>query len=239
MQSCVSTAICNKTTHLPTRASSHSSNLWLERQKNDVYKKRQRYDNYRARSAYKLIEIDDKYQFLKPGKVVLDVGAAPGSWSQVIVDRLKLTKDDMHSGSTGMCLAIDLAAIQPLEGAVCIGNADFTSPFTQANILTWLNGRKVDCILSDMSPKVVGFKYMNHENSYALIRKLLPFAYNVLRRETGLLLFKLFQGEKTEDLCRELDAKFETVRRIKPDASRDDSSELYVLCRNYNCKTNS
>lgn len=216
------------------RQASLSSNAWLERQKKDVFVKKARYDNYRARSAYKLIEIDDKYKFLKPGKIVIEAGAAPGSWTQVIVDRLKLTDAD-HTSSTkpGLCLAIDIAAIQPLDGAICLGNADFTSPFTQAKILTWLDGRTADCVLSDMAPNVTGQKYLNHEKIIVLLKKLLPFAFQVLTRDTGVLLFKVWDGESTKELVDQLEKCFHRVKRIKPLASRGDSAEIFVLCQGF------
>lgn len=216
-------------------SSSHSSNLWLERQRNDIYVKKSRYDNYRARSAYKLIQIDDKYKFLQPGKVIIEAGAAPGSWTQVICERLKLASKDDKLSQKGMCLAIDIAAIQPVEGAICLGNADFTSPFTQAKILDWLNGRKADCVLSDMAPTATGQKCLSHTRIINLVTSLLPFTLEVLK-PGGIFLAKLWDGNEREQLVQNLRKSFETVKHLKPDASRSDSSELYIFCSGFKGK---
>lgn len=199
----------------------------------DVYSKMSRYDNYRARSAYKLIQLDDKFKFLKPGKVVLEVGAAPGSWTQVICERLKLSDKDVKSGERGMCIAVDRSAIAPVDGAICLGNADITSPFTQSKLLTWLDGRLVDCLLSDMAPNCTGQKYHNHDLIMSLIRSILPFGLEVLRPKSGLFLTKIFDGDQTENLVKYLDLHFERTRRVKPPASRGDSSESYILAQGY------
>lgn len=193
-----------------------------------------RYDNYRARSAYKLIEIDDKYKFLRPGKVVIEAGAAPGSWTQVICERLKLGEEDNKLAKQGMCLAIDIAAIEPVKGAICLGNADFTSPFTQAKILSWLDGRKVDCLLSDMAPPATGHKFFNHTRIIQLINSLMPFAIQVLKpgRES-VFVFKIWQGNETDELVERLRRLFDKVSFEKPPASHGDSSELFVFCSGF------
>lgn len=218
-----------------TRKASHSSHSWLERQRKDIYKKMARYDHYRARSAYKLIQLDDKYKFLSPGKVVIEAGAAPGSWTQVICERLKLAAEDTNriSKKSGVCIAVDLANIEPVEGAICIGNADITSPFTQGKILTWLDSRKVDCVLSDMAPNCSGQKYLDHERLVSLVRSLLSFALQVLNPGTGMFLFKLWDGCETNDLVKGLKQHFVHVHYVKPDASRGDSSEIYIVCRKF------
>lgn len=192
-----------------------------------------RYDNYRARSAYKLIQIDDKYKFLSPGKVVIEAGAAPGSWTQVICERLKLNEKDNKVAMSGLCLAIDIAAIQPVEGAVCLGNADFTSPFTQGKILTWLDGRKADCVLSDMAPSASGTKDFDHTKVVELVDSLIPFAYNVLKPGNSVFLAKIWDGAETTELVGKLRQSFDMVTRVKPDASRGDSSEIYIFCRGF------
>lgn len=215
-----------------------SSQSWLQRQRKDIYKKMSRYDNYRARSAYKLIQIDDKYKFLRPGRVVIEAGAAPGSWTQVICERLELdkTKHKQRNDNTknGLCLAIDIAAIEPVEGAVCLGNADFTSPFTQASILSWLDGRRADCVLSDMAPKATGQKFLNHTKILDLIHQLVPFAFQVLKEESkSVFLCKIWDGEDKEELENFLKLCFERVYMVKPDASRDDSAESYIYCEGF------
>lgn len=214
------------------RNASHSSSTWVDRQKKDVYTKLSRYDSYRARSAYKLIQIDDKYKFLQPGKIVIEAGAAPGSWTQVITQRLKLGDKQNQLAQRGMCIAIDKSAIQPVEGAICIGNADFTSTFTQAKLLSWLDGRQADCLLSDMAPRATGQKYFNHELIMELVDKFVFFALQVLR-EDGILLAKVFEGEKTQELLSRLAPSFKFVRYVKPQASYVDSTEKYLLARGF------
>lgn len=193
-----------------------------------------RYDNYRARSAYKLIQMDDKYKFLNPGSIVIEAGAAPGSWTQVICKRLQLTKDyNMTTNpKAGLCIAVDRSAIEPVDGAICIGNADFTSPFTQGKILTWLDGRRADCVLSDMAPNASGIKDFSHTEIVNLVRKLMPFTFQVLK-PGGVLLFKLWDGEETINLVASLKREFGSVRYVKPQASRGDSAEVFILCREY------
>ena len=210
----------------------HSSSQWLERQRKDLYAKMSRYDDYRARSAFKLIQIDDKYQILKPGSIVIEAGAAPGSWTQVICRRMRLSSENnkLTNPEAGLCIAVDISAIEPVDGAICIGNADFTSPFTQGKILTWLDGRRADCVLSDMAPKATGLKQFNHTLIVNLVKGLIPFSVEVLR-PGGDLLFKLWDGEETQEIVGRMRILFDTVLRVKPQASRGDSSEVYILCR--------
>lgn len=212
------------------RNASHSSESWLNRQRNDEYVKLARYHNYKSRAAFKLIQIDDKYKFLKPGKIVIDVGAAPGSWTQVICERLKL-KDDAEK--KGLCIAVDLRRVDPVEGAICLSNVDFTCPSTQSKLLDWLDGRLADVIVSDMSPDVSGQKYLDHERIMMLNHKLLPFAFKVLKPLEGYLLMKMFSGYETEHLVKSLEQIFESVQTVKPHASRGDSRESFILCMKY------
>lgn len=214
------------------RCASHSSHSWLERQKKDIYVRMSRYNNYRARSAYKLIQIDDKYKFLRPGIVVIEAGASPGSWTQVICERLKLNQSENQKAKSGLCLAIDIAAIEPVEGAICLGNADFTSPFTQAKLLTWLDGRQADCVLSDMAPNSSGQKYLDHTRIIKLVTRFIPFAIQVLK-PGGIMLAKIWDGNETEDLVKRLNQYFTKIHYMKPDASRDDSAEKYIVCMGF------
>lgn len=194
-----------------------------------------RYDHYRARSAYKLIQIDDKYKFLKPGKIVIEAGAAPGSWTQVICERLQLSTgcDTDGKDKSGLCIAVDIAAIPPVDGAICLGNADITSPFTQGNILTWLDSRRADCVLSDMAPNCSGQKSFDHTRAVNLVEGMLPFTLQILKPGHGVFLFKLWDGNETRGLVERLKSHFERVKFVKPPASRDDSAELYILCLSF------
>lgn len=235
--------------HCVRQSSSHSSHMWLERQKKDVYVKMSRYENYRARSAFKLKQLDDKFKFLRPGIAVLDVGAAPGSWTQVVCERLELKKGDelkAYTGSkegenindveTGMCIAIDIQPMTPVDGAICIGNADFTSPFSQAKLIDWLNGRKLDVILSDMAPNCSGSKSFDHESIIKLNYRLVRFANQVLKPNVGTLVSKIWDGDETKELCTALGQLFERVKIHKPPASRIDSAESYIICSKFKSK---
>lgn len=227
------------------RLKSHSSHSWLERQRKDIYVKLSRYENYRSRAAYKLIQLDDKYKFLKPGLIVIDAGAAPGSWTQVICERMNLhnesitdeendqEKQKIKKNKMGICIAVDLKKIEPVDGAICLSNVDFTSPFTQSKLLEWLDDRLVDCILSDMAPSASGQSYYDHEKIMRLNYQLLQFAMQVLKPKKGLLLTKYFDGSEMNEWIEKLKALFDTVVITKPDASRGDSREGYVLCRGY------
>lgn len=195
----------------------------------DLYIKKARYDGYRARSAYKLIQIDEKYKFLTPGKIIVDVGAAPGSWTQVICEKLDL----VGSPQNGKCISIDLNEFAPVDGAVCVGKADFTKPSTQENLVRWLKGQKVDCVLSDMAPSASGHKFLDHARIVNLVESLIPFSERVLKPGSGLLLAKLWNGDSVDALVDRLQKLFLKVDHVKPPASRDDSSELYILCREY------
>lgn len=219
-----------------SRYASHSSHSWLERQKKDVFRKMSRYDDYRARSAYKLIQIDDKYKFLKPGKIVVEAGAAPGSWTQVICERLDLVEKCKPNAKKGLCIAVDLGSMNPVEGAICLNNTDFTSSFTHAKILSWLDDRKVDCILSDMAPAASGLKDLDHTRLIQILRRLLPFSVQVLRPGSGVLLTKIWNGNQTKELVTELEYHFESVKMVKPEASRKDSAETYLLCQHFKHK---
>ena len=218
------------------RQASHSSHSWLERQRKDIYKKMARYDHYRARSAYKLIQIDDKYKFLKPGRIVIEAGAAPGSWTQVICERLHLSKEDRVGNKldkSGLCIAVDIAAIPPVDGAICLGNADITSPFTQGSILTWLDSRQADCVLSDMAPNCSGQKSFDHTRAVSLVKGIIPFTLQVLKPGHGVFLFKLWDGCETKELVEILQPHFRRLNYVKPPASRGDSAEIYVICRDF------
>lgn len=220
---------------------SSSSNIWMERQKKDIYVKMSRYENYRARSAFKLKQLDDKYKFLRPGLLVIDVGAAPGSWTQVVCERLKLVKNDEHKAGIepisgprpGMCIAIDIQPIAPVDGAICISNADFTSPFTQAKLISWLNKSKLDVILSDMAPSSSGNRGHDHQNIIKLNYKLISFAHQVLKPPTGWLITKIWDGNETFNLRKDLELLFKNVFIHKPLASRSDSSESYIICNGF------
>lgn len=202
----------------------------MDRHLRDEFVKKARYHNYRARSAFKLIQMDDRYRLLQPGMIVVECGAAPGSWTQVLVERLKLAPPD--SWRTGAVLAVDILNFAPVPGAICLPKTDFTNPLSQARIISALNDRKADLILSDMAPNVTGQHSYDHECILKLVYSAFQFATVVLK-PGGTFLTKLFNGSSTEQLITHLEQYFETIKQVKPAASRGDSTEMYILASKF------
>jgi 23S rRNA (uridine2552-2'-O)-methyltransferase len=199
---------------------SASSRQWLRRHVNDPYVQRSRKEGYRSRAAYKLIEIDDRDRILAPGAVVVDLGAAPGGWTQVSVKR---------AGPKGRVVAIDLLEMEPVAGATFV-RGDFAGPAGLAAVEAALAGARVDAVLSDMSPNISGIAITDQARSMALAELARDFALAHLK-PGGAFLVKLFQGAGYEEFHRSLRAAFAKVVVRKPDASRGESAELYVLAR--------
>jgi len=213
-----------KTRVKTARNRSVSSARWLERQLNDPYVARAKEEGWRSRAAYKLIEINERYRFLKPGQRIADLGAAPGGWSQVCV---KATGADKGRGRV---VGIDLVEIPPLPGAD-FHVLDFSSPEAPLLMKEWLGG-SADVVLSDMAPNTTGHKKTDHLRIMGLTELAADFACEVLT-EGGTFLAKVFQGGTEKDLLARLKCAFSVVRHVKPDASRKDSSELYVLAMGF------
>ena len=199
---------------------SHSSKQWLRRHVNDPYVQRSRKEGYRSRSAYKLIEIDEKDQLLKGGLVVVDLGAAPGGWSQVVARK---------AGPSGKVVAIDLLEMEPVSGVTFI-QADFGSKRGLAAVEAALGGRKADLVLSDMAPNMTGIAVTDQARSMELAEIARDFGLLHLQPE-GALLIKIFQGAGYDEYLKSLRAAFRKVVVRKPDASRDESAEQYLLAR--------
>jgi 23S rRNA (uridine2552-2'-O)-methyltransferase len=199
---------------------SASSKQWLHRHVNDPYVQRSKRDGYRSRSAYKLIEIDDKDRILKAGTLIVDLGAAPGGWSQVAAKKL---------GPGGRVVAIDLLEMAPIPG-VAIIRGDFAQADGLESVATALNGTRADGVLSDLSPNISGISISDQARSMALAELARDFALDHLRAG-GWFLVKVFQGEGYEEFHRSLKTAFTKVLVRKPDASRDESAELYILAR--------
>lgn len=202
-----------------------SSKRWLERQLNDPYVQAARREGYRSRAAYKLLEIDDKYRFLTPGSVVIDLGAAPGGWSQVAAARVCTGK------APGFVLGLDLLEIDPLPDVTLL-QADFMDDETLALIDGILAGRKADVVLSDMAAPATGHKQTDHIRIISLCEAALEFAEDVMA-PGGTFLAKVLQGGTEKSLLDKLKRGFENVRHVKPEASRSDSAELYVLAQGF------
>ncbi len=198
-----------------------SSRAWLERQLSDPYVARTKRDGYRSRAAYKLIEIDDKYRLLKSGARVVDLGAAPGGWSEIAAKRV---------GAKGSVVALDILEMKPIPG-VEILHLDFLESAAPDRLKEALGG-KADVVLSDMAANTTGHRQTDHLRIMALAEAAALFAREVLNAD-GNFLCKVLQGGTEATLLAELKRDFESVKHVKPPASRTDSAELYLLARGF------
>jgi 23S rRNA (uridine2552-2'-O)-methyltransferase len=195
-----------------------SSTRWLERQLNDPYVRRAKAENYRSRAAYKLLELDERFGLLKGVKSVVDLGIAPGGWSQVVRRRSPQAK----------VVGIDLLPTEPLDG-VAILQMDFMDESAPGKLRDALGG-SADLVLSDMAANTVGHQQTDHLRTMALVEAGLEFAREVLR-PGGAYVAKVLAGGADNDLVAQLKRSFATVKHAKPPASRKDSSEWYVVAQ--------
>jgi len=198
-----------------------SSRQWLERQLNDPYVRRAKREGYRSRAAYKLAEIDGKARFLKRGARVVDLGAAPGGWSQVAAERV---------GEKGRVVAIDVLDMEPLPGVEFL-RLDFLDAAAPARLQAMLNG-PADVVLCDMAANATGHRRTDHLKIMALVEAAAEFAREVLA-PGGTFLAKVIQGGTEQSLLASLKRDFAGVKHIKPPASRADSAELYVIATGF------
>lgn len=203
---------------------SHSSHQWLSRQLNDPYVRKAHAEGYRSRAAFKLVEIDDKHKILKRGQRVVDLGAAPGGWSQVAAERIGLEKGQ------GKIVAIDLLEIEPING-VEFAQMDFNDDDAPERLKEMLGGQ-ADVVLSDMAANTIGHRQTDHLKIVALVEMAADFARQVLA-PGGSFIAKVLQGGTEGELLAMLKRDFKTVKHIKPPASRKDSAELYVLATGF------
>jgi len=197
---------------------SKSSKAWLHEHINDAYVKKAQAEGFRSRAAYKLQEIDARDRLLAPGQTVVDLGAAPGSWSQMIARRI---------GSTGCLVAVDLLPVAPVAGAkVILG--DFREDEVLAAVEKALEGRSVDLVVSDMAPNLSGVAVSDQARSLHLCELALEFAAKHLK-VGGNFLVKTFQGGGQQEFRRAMEGQFKSVAVRKPDASRGRSAEVYLL----------
>jgi len=201
-----------------------SSKLWLERQLNDPYVAQAKKDGLRSRAAYKLIEIDDKYHFLKQGISVVDLGAAPGGWSQVAAKRVGAANDK------GKIIAIDLLEMPEIPG-VSFAQLDFLADDAPARLLAMIGGR-ADVVLSDMAANTTGHRKTDQLRILGLVEGAAAFAAEVLN-PGGTFVAKVFQSGADAALMTQLKRDFATVKHVKPASSRQDSSERYVLAMGF------
>lgn len=199
-------------------ARSKSSHRWLKEHFQDVYVKKAQQAGYRSRAAFKLLEIQEKNQLVKPGMCVVELGAAPGGWSQLLRQWV---------GQQGRVIALDILAFEPLPGVEFM-QADFSEGSTVAHLLSYLNGVPVDLVLSDMAPNISGIDAVDQPRAMVLAEMAWEFAQQVLKPE-GAFLTKVFQGEGTDSYIRSLRSGFKRLSIRKPKASRARSREVYLL----------
>ncbi|KAF8357240.1 hypothetical protein PRIPAC_92235, partial [Pristionchus pacificus] len=199
---------------------------YLKRQAEDPYCVAAREHNYRARSAFKLREIDDKHKLIRPGSTVVDVGAAPGSWSQVAVER----------SEGGLVVGVDLQAMLPLPGATLLSSMDIREKKTHEAMRGALKGRTIDVVLSDMAPSPTGDRATDHIRLISLCRMVLSLTQQehspIPLSKEGIFLCKIWDGTERSQFMSELKEVFSSVRLVKPEASRDSSAEMYILSKN-------
>ena len=195
------------------------STKWLQRQLNDPYVKRAKAEGYRARAAFKLIELDDRFQLIRPNSRVLDLGAAPGGWTQVAVKR-----------GAARVVGLDLLPVEPVRGAELV-QGDFEDPAMPDRLRELLGGAP-DLVLSDMAPNTTGHAATDHIRIIGLAEAALDFALEILA-DGGGFVAKVFQGGSERDLLESLKRNFATVCHAKPPASRKESSELYVVAAGF------
>jgi 23S rRNA (uridine2552-2'-O)-methyltransferase len=206
-----------------------SSTRWLERQLNDPYVARARREGYRGRAAYKILELDDKYGFLKPGARVVDLGAAPGGWSQVAVARVNAL-GEMAGKPVGRVVGIDLQEIEPVPGAD-LHVLDFLEEGADDKVKAWLDG-PADVVMSDMAASASGHKQTDHLRIVALCEAAAELAFDVLE-PGGTFVAKVLAGGAEAGLQATLKQRFDKVANVKPPASRSDSSEKFVVATGF------
>jgi 23S rRNA (uridine2552-2'-O)-methyltransferase len=199
---------------------SKSSHQWLKSHFDDEFVKRAQREGYRSRAVYKLEEIQRKDRLLKPGTTLVDLGAAPGGWSQYAAQLLK---------GSGRIIALDILPMEPLAGVEFL-QGDFREEAVYARLLDVLAGDEVDLVMSDMAPNITGMQAVDQPGSMYLAELAVDFASRVLRKD-GVLLFKAFQGEGFDELVKGLRTHYRAIRIRKPRASRSKSREVYVLAK--------
>ena len=194
------------------------SKNWINKQRRDIYVRQSKVDGYRARSAYKLMEIDEKFKIFKGGMSIVDIGAAPGSWSQYAIKAAK----------SGRLISIDLKKMEPIGNSIQI-QGDFTEPNTQNEIKQHLNG-KADVIMSDMAIDTTGIKNIDSIQTGELCKEAMVFAKDLLN-ENGYFISKIFMGGTFNEIVAEGKKHFREVKVFKPKSSRKDSKESFIICK--------
>lgn len=199
------------------------SDNWQHERKNDPYYKKAKSEDYRSRASYKLKQIDKKFKIIKEGNTVVDLGAAPGGWSQVALEKV---------GEEGTVVGVDLNRIKPFKEGNFHGiRGDFTTEEVQNRIMEIIGG-KTKVVISDASPKLCGIKNLDQLRSIDLINVVIEIADNILE-EKGNLVMKVFQGPEYKEMLTNLKKKFRQVKTTKPPSSRKKSAEMYVIGLGY------
>jgi 23S rRNA (uridine2552-2'-O)-methyltransferase len=202
-----------------------ASTRWLTRQLNDPYVEEAKRRGYRSRAAFKLAEIDDKHHLLRTGMSVVDLGAAPGGWSQISAQRVQLM------AGKGRVIAVDVVEMEPISGVTAL-KLDLTDSESAGRIRDALNGKKADLVLSDMHAPATGHKQTDHLRIMGLVEAALDLAEEILA-PGGAFLCKVLQGGADKELVARLNRSFAKVRHVKPKASRAESAEMYVLATGF------
>ena len=205
------------------RGRKNSSTRWLQRQLNDPYVKEAQRLGYKSRAAFKLIEMDDQLKLIKPGTIAVDLGAAPGGWCQVLVQR-----------GAKHVVAIDLIEVTDVPDISFI-QMDFTDDDAPDTLISMLDGQKPNLVISDMAPNTVGHPKTDHLRTMALVEMAWDFAYNTLA-DGGHFVAKVFQGGTGADLMAAIKPHFKTVKHVKPKASRKGSPETYLVALGFHKK---
>lgn len=187
--------------------------------------------NYRCRSCFKLLEIDEKHKILQPGFKVVDVGAAPGSWSQICVKAVNSNGVNKNQPK-GVVIGIDKLQIYPIEGATFLGNTDFTTQSAQEKVISLLGGGKVNCVLSDMAPNASGIRSLDQDIIMELANSVFRFAQQVSAPDASLLI-KIWENGQSKQFENAILEFYEYCRIVKPHASRADSAEKYILAKGF------
>ncbi|UCM85999.1 MAG: RlmE family RNA methyltransferase [Rickettsia endosymbiont of Culicoides impunctatus] len=200
-----------------------SSKEWLARQLNDPYVAKAKLDGYRSRSAYKLLEIHEKFNLLKPGMKLVDLGAAPGGWSQVAA---KIIKSDESASNNSMIIAVDLLEIEPIIDVDCL-QKDFYAEDTEETIIKMLNG-SADIVMSDMAANTTGHAKTDHIRTLDLCEHAIDFALKILK-PGGHFIAKIFRGGTENSALNRIKLNFHKVKHFKPSSSRKESVEIYLI----------
>lgn len=203
-------------------ARSKSSDRWLKEHFDDVWVRKSQEDGYRSRASYKLIELDKKDKLFRPGQLVVDLGAAPGGWSQVAVERV---------GDKGVVIASDILPMDPIAGVDFV-EGDFTEDEVFERLLELLGDRQADVVISDMAPNMSGMAAVDIPRAMGLVELALDMARQVLR-PGGVFVAKVFQGEGFDALLADMRGSFKTVVSRKPDSSRARSREIYLVGKGF------